>query len=185
MNSADKNPMPSHALLYADAEIPDIKAFLVAVHAAADCLGSQTHIICINADKVAGSLHVKTALAHACRAWFVDKNPVARSFEMEMLLWVAASRQTREAAAFGAQSGAMPLWMVVVGAEKRVEDEIARLPGITLHASPPPSAEKTDAEKRARLMQDFFVTEQELFVVGNERLPELVAERVVLSAVYR
>jgi KEOPS complex subunit Cgi121 len=177
--------MPLHSLLYVDADIPDIKTFLAAVHTTAERLGPHTHIICINADKVAGSLHVKTALAHACRAWFVDKNPVARSFEMEMLLWVAASRQTREAAAFGAQSGAMPLWVVVVGAEKRPEDEIACLPGITLHASPPLTAEKIDATKREQLMQDFFITEQELLIVGDERLPELVAERVALSAVYR
>ncbi|MFA5396765.1 MAG: KEOPS complex subunit Cgi121 [Methanogenium sp.] len=185
MNNADKTPMPPLTLLYADAEIPDIKAFLAAVHTTAEHLGPHTHIICINADKVAGSLHVKTALAHACRAWFVDKNPVARSFEMEMLLWVAASRQTREAAAFGAQSGTMPLWVVVVGAEKSSEEEIACLPGITLHTSSPLSAEKIDASKRARLMQDFIVTKQELSIVGDERLPELVAERVALSAVYR
>ncbi|WFN34096.1 KEOPS complex subunit Cgi121 [Methanogenium sp. S4BF] len=185
MNSTDKNPMPPHTLLYADAEIPDIRAFLAAVHTAADHLGPQTHIICINADKVAGSLHVKTALSHACRAWFADKNPVARSFEMEVLLWVAASRQTSEAAGFGAQNGAMALWVLVVGAEKRPEDEIARLPGMTLHASPPLSAEEMNAGKRARLMQDFSVTEEELSTVGNERLPELIAERVALSAVYR
>lgn len=185
MNSADKNPMPPHAILYADAEIPDIKAFLATVHTVADHLGPETHIICVNADKVAGILHVKTALAHACRAWFVDKTPVARSFEMEMLLWVAASRQTSVAAAFGAQNGTMPLWVVVVGAEKEPDDEISHLPGVTLHASPPLSAEGMDARKRARLMKDFFVTEQELSTVGNERLSELIAERVALSAVYR
>ncbi len=185
MNNADKNPMPPHTLLYADAEITDIKAFLTAVHTVAGHLGPQTHIVCVNADRVAGSLHVKIALAHACRAWFVDKNPVARSFEMEMLLWVAASRQTSVAAAFGAQNGTMSLWVVVVGAEKEPEDPIASLPGITLHATPPLSAEKMDAGKRTRLMQDFFVTEQELSIVGDERLPELVAERVALSAVYR
>lgn len=185
MNNTDINSIPPHVILYADAEITDIRTFLSAIHTTADTLGSRTHIICINADKVAGRLHVKTALAHACRAWFADKNPVARSFEMEVLLWMAASRQTSEAAAFGAQKGRMPLWVVVVGAEKRAEGEIARLPGLTLYPAPPPTAEEMNTEKRARLMQDFSVSEAELSTVGSERLPELIAERVALSTVYR
>lgn len=175
--------MPSHTLLYADAEITDIRAFLGAVHEAADRL--DAHITCINADRVAGRLHLNAALAHACRTWFVDKNPVARSFEMELLLWVAATRQTSVAAGFGAQEGTMPLWVVVVPGRENAADEIGLLPGLTPAPSLPPKTEPMGAEKRSRLMQDFAISETELLTVGAERLPELVAERVALSAVYR
>ncbi len=175
--------MPPYALFYANAEISDIKDFLAAVHSAAEHL--DAHIICINADKVAGLLHIKTALFHACRAWFTDKNPIARSFEMEVLLWVAASRQTSIAARFGAQKGTIPLWVVVVPAKESTKDEIACLPGLTLYPTPPANAEETNAEKQVRLIQDFSIGKAELSTVGLERLPELVAERVALSAVYR
>ena len=183
MNNTTSPLMPTYTLLYANAEITDIRNFLAAVHTAADHL--DAHIICINADKVAGRLHIKTALAHACRTWFTDKNPVARSFEMEVLLWVAATRQTSVAARFGAQKGTMPLWVVIVPAKESTTDEIARLPGLTLYPTPPATAEETNAEKKVRLMQEFSVSEAELSTVGCERLPELVAERVALSAVYR
>ena len=183
MNNIAGPLMPPHTLLFADAEITDIQEFLAAVHAAADRLGA--HIICINADRVAGRLHLKSALTHACRTWFVDKNPVARSFEMELLLWIGATRQTSVAAGFGAQKGTMPLWVVVVPGGENAADEIAHLPGISLYTVPPPSAEVSSAAKRSRLMHDFSITEREIATVGAERLPELVAERVALSAVYR
>ena len=183
MNNTTGPLMPSHTLLYADAEITDIRAFLAAVHDAADRL--EAHITCINADRVAGRLHLNTALAHACRTWFVDKNPVARSFEMELLLWVAATRQTSVAAGFGAQQGRMPLWIVVVPGRENAADEVSLLPGLTLAPSLPPKTEAIGAEKRSRLMDDFCITETELATIGAERFPELVAERVALSAVYR
>ncbi|WP_165074939.1 KEOPS complex subunit Cgi121 [Methanogenium sp. MK-MG] len=185
MNDTAGPIMPPYHLTYADAEITDIPAFLAAVHTTAGNLGAHTRIICINADRVAGRLHITTALAHACRTWFTDKNPIARSFEMEVLLWVAAGRQTSVAARFGAQKGTMPLWVVVVAAEESPTAEIARLPGLTLYPAPPATAEEMGAEKQARLMQDFSISEAELSTVGLKRLPELVAERVALSAVYR
>ena len=183
MNNTTGSTMPPYSLLYADADITDIKTFLAAVHTAADHL--DAHIICINADKVAGRLHIKTALAHACRAWFTDKNPVARSFEMEVLLWVAATRQTSVAAKYGAQKGTMPLWVVIVPAKESIRDAIASLPGLTVYATPPASAEEMNGGKKARLMQDFSISVTELSTVGCERIAELVAERVALSAVYR
>ena len=175
--------MPSHTLLYADAEIADIRAFLAAVHDAADNL--HAHITCINADRVAGRLHLNAALNHACRTWFVEKNPVARSFEMELLLWVAATRQTSVAAGFGAQQGRMPLWIVIVPGTEDATDEVSHLPGITLASCPPQDLTLIDAEKRSRLMQDFAISETELTTIDAERLPELIAERVALSAVHR
>ena len=183
MNNTPRPGMPPYTLLYADAEITDIRDFLAGIRVAANRL--NVHIICINADKVAGRLHIKTALAHACRTWFTDKNPIARSFEMEMLLWVAATRQTSVAAQFGAQKGTIPLWVVVVPAEERDRDEIARLPGLTLYSILPATAEEINAEKKRCLMQEFSIGEKELSTVGCERLPELVAERIALSAVYR
>ena len=183
MNNTTGPLMPSHTLLYADAEIEDIRTFLTAVHDAADNL--HAHITCINADRVAGRLHLNAALTHACRTWFVDRNPVARSFEMELLLWVAATRQTSVAAGFGAQKGTMPLWIVIVPGTEDVIDEISHLPGITLSPSPPPDSTPLGAGKRSRLMQDFAISETELATIGADRLPELVAERVALSAVYR
>ncbi|GAB7015156.1 KEOPS complex subunit Cgi121 [Methanogenium cariaci] len=185
MNNISSPVIPPYQLIYADAEIIDIPAFLAAVHTAAENLGAHTHIICINADRVAGRLHITTALAHACRTWFTDKNPIARSFEMELLLWVAASRQTSVASRFGAQEGTMPLWVVVVAAEKSATAEISRLPGLTLHPTPPVTAEEMGAEKQAHLMQDFSISEPELLTVGLKRLPELVAERVALSVMHR
>ena len=183
MNDTTGPLMPSHTLLYADADIADTRDFLAAVHAAADRL--HAHIICINADRVAGRLHLNAALAHACRTWFVDKTPVARSFEMELLLWVAATRQTSVAARFGAHKGTMPLWVVVVPGTENAADEVARLPGLTLSPTPPTGTAPVGAEKRSRLMQDFSISETEIATIGEERFPELIAEKVALSAVYR
>lgn len=183
MNNKAGPLIPSHTLLFAEAEISDIQDFLTAVHTAADRL--KAHIICINADRVAGRIHLKAALTHACRTWFVENKPVARSFEMELLLWIGATRQTSIASQFGAQKGTMPLWIVVVPGAENATDEIGNLPGITLSPAPPNLPEPISANKRSRLMQDFSISEAEIATVGSERLPELVAERVALSAVYR
>jgi Uncharacterized conserved protein len=57
-------------------------------------------IVCLNRNMIAGFEHVKTALVHAIRAWREDRM-IARSLEMEVLLYAAGTRQTGQIAPFG------------------------------------------------------------------------------------
>jgi len=50
------------------------------------------HIVCFDAEKMAGRDHAKAAIYHAQRSFFSGK-PISNSFEMEALLFAAGSRQ--------------------------------------------------------------------------------------------
>jgi KEOPS complex subunit Cgi121 len=61
---------------------------------------NSVHIVCFDADKMAGQAHVKAAMHHSQRSFFSGK-PISNSFEMEALLFAAGTRQCQVAASFG------------------------------------------------------------------------------------
>jgi KEOPS complex subunit Cgi121 len=64
----------------------------------------HTHIVCFNAEKMAGLLHAESTVRHAQHA-FSNGSAISNSFEMEALLYAAGSRQCSIAAQFGIHEG--------------------------------------------------------------------------------
>ena len=139
----------------------------------------RTHIICLDADHLAGRAHAGAAIRGALRS-VAGGNPIANTLEMETLLYAAGSRQCSVATRFGIHAGtnrsyvilAPPVeaaWEALAGCMEFVEQDWDRLTG----------------EKRRWLTEAFAITEEELATAGRERFRDLVLERVALLDVSR
>lgn len=157
--------------------IDDNVHFLKEVRTIADAC--KTHIILLDADRLAGREHVEAALRHACRSW-EGGEPIANSFEMEVLLYAAGSRQCQVGSAFGIHPGENRSYVVVCPPAPGVRDRLAGL--VTFVEE---DREAIDPAKRERLKDLFAITENEIAVVGEDRFRDLVLERVALLDVYR
>ena len=157
--------------------IPDIGSFIQMLREIAAAYG--THIICFNAEMVAGKAHVEAALMHGIRAE-QEGIQISNSLEMEALLFAAGSRQCSEAMKFGIHEGENRMYLCMCP------------PSDTAWSVLHPMLSETDEdweeislEKQQLLMDLFDITPEEIEVAGMERLRALVLERVALLEVYR
>ena len=161
---------------YATLTVDDPGEVLAAVRWVAGETG--TRIVLFDAERMAGRTHVESALVHAERSW-ARGDPIARTFEMEALLYAAGSRQTRIGLTFGLHEGENRCWIAVAPPNDRAWTLLLGL----VQFEPEPDG--FSPAHRRRLCDLFGVTQPELAVVGEERLPELVLERVALLDAYR
>ncbi|ACL18050.1 KEOPS complex subunit Cgi121 [Methanosphaerula palustris] len=157
--------------------VNDPADLLVAIRAIAE--KNSTHIILFDQDRMAGRKHAEAALAHAARSCS-EQRMIARTFEMEALLYAAGSRQCTVGREFGIHKGENHCYVCLCPDVPEVWDALCA--HITII---PVVEEMSSSEKRARLMKLFSITETELAVIGEERMNELVLERVALLEVYR
>jgi len=137
------------------------------------------HIVCFDADKMAGQDHVESAIQHALRS-FLSAKPISNSFEMEALLFAAGSRQCNAATLFGIHTGKNTMFVCICPVKEKVWGDLAH----HMHFVP----EKKDVltpEKVKRLMTLFDITQNELELVGLYRLKDLILERIALLEVIR
>ena len=134
---------------------------------------SGTRIILFDADKMAGPEHALSALRHAVRSCERGEM-IARSLEMEALLYAAGSRQTRVGKTFGLHAGENRCYIAVSEPVSEAWEELERVVRFVSEPVIP------DPERRKRLCDLFGITPEELAVVGEHRLTELVLERVAL-----
>jgi KEOPS complex subunit Cgi121 len=158
--------------------IEDRESFLHRIRAIGELSG--THIICFNADMLAGKRHALLALRHAMRS-FQNGTPIANSLEMEALLFASGSRQCTVGASFGILTGENHLYICCSPAR---DDVWERLDPFCRWLEEDPY-EEIDQDKKERLMTLFTIPEEELRVVGEDRLSDLVLERVVILEAYR
>jgi KEOPS complex subunit Cgi121 len=163
------------------ADIGKEPEFLAAIRTVAKKTGSA--VICIDADRVAGEAHVRAALFHAIRSFYIERTPVANSFEMETLLWTGATRQCTDATSFGIHPGRCRLFVVICPASAAATDALAQI--VTFDDGDPSRWEELGPDKRARLRGFFGITAEEETALGGDRFAELVIERVALLEVYR
>ena len=158
-------------LRYATATVDDTASFLEAVGWVARETG--TRIVLFDAERMAGREHAASALAHAARS-FARGDPIARTFEMEALLYAAGTRQTRVAKGFGIHEGENRCWVAVTPPEERAWSLLVGL----VRFKPAPGV--LEPAQRRRLCELFAITPAELETVGEDRLSDLVLERVAL-----
>jgi len=139
----------------------------------------STHIVCFDADKLAGREHADAAIRHAQRSIFSTK-PISNSFEMEALLFAAGSRQCSVAALFGIHPGENKMFVCSYPVKKDVWRALSK----HMHFV----HDKWDdlgAHKITRLISLFGITQEELEIIGYERVKDLVLERIALLEVTR
>jgi KEOPS complex subunit Cgi121 len=157
----------------AAAVIEDPNLFLKHIRAVGERFGM--HIVCFNADMIAGKRHALLAIQCALRS-FCDGAPIANSLEMEALLFASGTRQCSVGASFGVREGENHLFVCCYPAQERVwkklDPYLAWLDGDPY--------EDIDQAKRERLMALFAIPSEEIQVAGENRFSDLVLERVVM-----
>lgn len=135
-------------------------------------------IVCLNRNMMAGFSHVETTLVHAIRSWKEGKQ-IARSLEIEVLLYAAGTRQTGQIGPFGPDKGENSCYLCIIPpSEKVVTVLLTRMKEILDE-----DWNDLDEEKIKRLSNFFGITPEELSVTGEEKIAELVCERSALLTV--
>jgi KEOPS complex subunit Cgi121 len=140
----------------------------------------NTHIICFNADMIAGKVHAETAMAQAVRA-FEEGTNISNTLEMESLLYAAGSRQCNVASSFGIHEGENRVWIGCSPDRKEVWTALVPFFRYTKE-----NWNNIGTEKKACLMENFSISQEEIEAAGGDgRLIDLVLERVALLQVLR
>ncbi len=172
-----EKPITTHEIRHAKITIDDRNAYLRMIHGIARSY--STHIVCFDADKLAGRDHAEAALQHAQHSFFSER-PISNSFEMEALLFAAGSRQCLVAALFGIQEGENRTFVCSYPVNEEVWKELSH----HMHFVTETWGEMTP-DKEARLMILFGITQEELDMVGRDRMKDLLLERIALLHVNR
>ncbi len=166
------------ALLCGELNVPDLDAFLGELRSIAKARGVTVQPL--NADLLAGRAHVAKALEEA-EAARDSGAPFARDPGMELLLHVSGQGQIFRALEFGVAPGRNRLAVAVFPPDAGAVETLKERYGLAEDGS---LAEYRMAKRKA-LMEKFRITKAELGTVGEERLPELVRERIALMTLER
>ena len=136
----------------------------------------------VDADLVAGSKHLIAAVERATRS-FSEKSNIANNLGMETLLYVAGSRQIEKALQFGVKKGCNNIALLIISKSEKnidcVEQELKKL------ISERPDAADYTISKRENLMSAFNITQEEIAAAGEDKIPDLVLERVALRNIVK
>lgn len=167
-----ETPIERYEIRLAKMTIDDRDAFLQIIQGIARFY--SIHIVCFDADKMAGLDHAKAAIQHAQRSFFSGK-PISNSFEMEALLFAAGSRQCQVAALFGIQEGENTMFVCSYPVNENVWKDLSH----HMHFVEEKFNDITP-DKEARLVSLFSITQEELEVVSRDRIKDLILERIAL-----
>ncbi|HJJ30840.1 MAG TPA: KEOPS complex subunit Cgi121 [Methanocorpusculum sp.] len=149
-------------------DVKNVSETLAQINDIADSCGSS--VVIFDAEKTAGIRHIESAVSHAERS-FETKTNIARTFAMEVLVYASGQRQCSLASKFGLHPGENAVYAAVVDGK---EEEAGKLlKAVVLEGDVP----KADVR---RLMREFDITEEELEIVGIDRIEELVIERCAM-----
>jgi KEOPS complex subunit Cgi121 len=129
----------------------------------------------LDADKLAGEEHVRFAVEKAINSFRSGRN-IANDLAKEIMLYAAGTRQISKAMRLGVHNGENNIALVAVG---EVPD-LSAFDEIT-----PENVLQYNDSKKNTLMDIFNITKEELEAVGEDKIPELVSERVALVDVIK
>lgn len=162
-------------LVCGNAEISDVDLFLnrlKEIRAEYDVT-----IQAFDARKIAGRRHIEVAVDRAIRSMDRGEN-ISKDLGMEILLYASGRRNINRAIEIGI-SKAREIVIVIVGDNvKRAEEEVKQ------EISEDDVLEYEDSKKE-ETMRFFDITEEELDAVGEEKIVDIVIERVVLLDVIK
>ncbi|MFA6224708.1 MAG: KEOPS complex subunit Cgi121 [Methanoregula sp.] len=167
----------SYEIRAAISTIEDRASFLHTLRTTAETYDS--HIICFNADMLAGMRHAHTAMCHAVRSYNMG-TMVSNTIEMEALLYAAGSRQCSLAAPFGVHVGENHLYVCCYPTSDVVWNALTPI----IHVVED-SWSCIDSQKQVNLVDLFGITQEELTTTKGDRIIDLVIERIALLEVYR
>jgi KEOPS complex subunit Cgi121 len=129
---------------------------------------------------IAGRVHAASAVVRAIRA-FEDGVTISNTLEMESLLYASGTRQCNVAASFGIHKGGNRVYICCFPAREEIWAVLESLFHFVEE-----NWDIIDHEKRELLMKTFAISPEEIAASGgNERIVDLVLERVALLQVMR
>lgn len=160
--------------------------------------GCSTTIQALDADLVAGAKHILFAVEKAMRSWG-SGNSIANDLGMEILLYASGKRQINKALDMGLHEGNNRVAFVIVGdspsvVEKAVSQVVALVEGMEGMADTGSEGGNKSQlagilayieDKKERLQSFFDITDLELEAAGEEKLCDLVLERVAMVDVMK
>ena len=145
-----------------------VKETIAQINDAADKADST--VVLFDAEKIAGFAHIESAVAHAKRS-FAEGKQIARSLSMEILVYASGQRQCSLASKFGLHDGENKVYVLILDGDEEKAAVLVR--EIVSECEPfVPNEEKLKAE--------FGITDAEMEAAGENRIEELVIERVAL-----
>lgn len=151
----------------------DHAAFLEQLQA----IGTETECLlqAVDARYLAGPQHAETALTHTRRSLGTDRQ-IAEDPAIELLLYLAATRQIDSATTIGVKAGTATDAVIVIdgAAEQAAQEQVTALPAVT------PAAVTVGEEE---LLQSWFGISAIERAATDVPLELLVSERVALLAV--
>jgi KEOPS complex subunit Cgi121 len=172
-----KTPVVTYEIRQAKITVDDRDSFLRMIQAIAK--SHSSHLVFFDADKLAGRAHAEAALFHAQRSFFSERS-ISNSFEMEALLFAAGSRQCMVASLFGIQEGENRMFICAYPVNKDIWQDLSPHMHFVTEAW-----DEITSDKEARLMDLFNISQEELDVVGRDRMKDLILERIALLHVNR
>ncbi len=129
----------------------------------------------LDADKLAGKEHIKFAVEKAMNSFKTGTN-IANDLAKEIMLYASGTRQISKAMRLGIHKGENNIALIAVGegSNLSVFNEI-KLENVLEY----------DVSKKNVIMEVFNITVEEMKAVGDEKIPELVLERVALVDVIK
>ena len=143
----------------------------------------------MDAELIAGEEHIKSAVEKAIRALKRERG-ITSDLGLEILLYASGRRQIERALGMGVTEGKKNVAIVIVDerSEKDLEvvaEEVKRKIGIEEVPIRELESELSNSNKKERIKEFFSITEDEVNVVGEEKLKMLVLERVALLDVLK
>ncbi len=132
----------------------------------------NTVIQALDADKVAGEEHIRFAVEKAMNSFEKGRN-VSKDLAKEILVYAAGTRQINRAMRIGVHNGKNNIVLVVIGEELEFKE------------IKPEHVLQYDSSKKDALMEIFNITKEELQAAGEDKIPQLVLERVALVDVIK
>ena len=136
----------------------------------------------VDADLIAGSKHLIAAVERAIRS-FSEKSNIANNLGMETLLYVAGSRQIEKVLRFGVKKGCNNIALLIISKSEKNTDSVKQ--ELKKLISERPDVAEYTVSKKEKLMSAFNITQEEIVAVGEDKIPDLVLERVALRNIVK
>ncbi|ABE52273.1 Protein of unknown function DUF509 [Methanococcoides burtonii DSM 6242] len=129
----------------------------------------------MDAGKIAGKAHIDHAISKAMKAMENGTN-IAKDLGVEMMRYASGKKQIGEAFSIGLSEGRLDVVFIIIGAPVNVGEAAKKISSLVELSD----VLKYSVSKNEQLISQFSITDAELEAVGEDRIPELVLERVAL-----
>ncbi len=129
----------------------------------------------LDADKLAGEEHIRFAVEKAMNSFKAGTN-IANDLAKEIMIYASGTRQISKAMRLGIHRGKNNIALVAVGEKPDLS---------AFNEIKPEHVLEYKVSKKNVIMEVFNITIEEIEAVGEEKIPELVLERVALVDVIK